>query len=225
MNADGPSPRGRGTPIEAVHPRHEFRAIPARAGNARTTAMKAPLTPGHPRAGGERIEYNDLVQSHRGPSPRGRGTPRVGQRRAGVLRAIPARAGNATPVLGPAHPKPGHPRAGGERLAQQVGAKSTNGPSPRGRGTLGVLQGVPPVGRAIPARAGNAPTAGVGPRASPGHPRAGGERLALASVARACSGPSPRGRGTPPPRCALHEERRAIPARAGNASTPATRRP
>ena len=98
------------------------------------------------------------------------------------------------------------------------------GPSPRGRGThLPTLVRLA-ARRAIPARAGNAITLQARHIGVTGHPRAGGERVARTRSAASNSGPSPRGRGTPPGTSTAPGSRRAIPARAGNAAFSASSR-
>ncbi len=217
LPVDGPSPRGRGTPQPVAQLRDRRRAIPARAGNAPSAPCRSPSAPGHPRAGGERGSTRHVTSGCPGPSPRGRGTPLSGPHQAGGHRAIPARAGNACRKSQCAHREPGHPRAGGERRGDGVEADHLGGPSPRGRGTRGDPDGGVVLHRAIPARAGNAPSS-AGRWATPaGHPRAGGERLAMAERIHAETGPSPRGRGTRRPIRQDQPRQRAIPARAGNA--------
>ena len=173
-----------------------------------------------------------------GSSPRRRGTqtlPRIGSR---IQRFIPAQAGNAPtpgsyPGSSPVHPRASgeraavaaarppfpavHPRAGGERPSVSSPSRVLNGLSPRGRGTLRLVDAFRDEVRFIPARAGNAPTTSTRYPIPPVHPRTGGER---ASRNRRNSGPigsSPRGRGTPPRRRYPMTLFRFIPARAGNA--------
>ena len=115
------------------------------------------------------------------------------------------------------------------------------GSSPRERGTPQRLVAVVADPRFIPARAGNAPSrarraptrrfiparAGNAVRCRPGghqapvHPRASGERQGSPWACSCACGSSPRERGTPRARAGRGPHGRFIPARAGNASTPA----
>ena len=213
----GPSPRGRGTRTSVWRVRVLRRAIPAWAGNARTACSASRPCPGHPRVGGERLNLQHDRARPIGPSPRGRGTLDVAPRRADRRRAIPAWAGNASPSRTAAISRSGHPRVGGERSGCRERIGWNAGPSPRGRGTPMRPRRRSRAVRAIPAWAGNAPVRGRRFRGCPGHPRVGGERLHGARHFTLASGPSPRGRGTPPRRIGAIERGRAIPAWAGNA--------
>ena len=153
-----------------------------------------------------------------GPSPRGRGTHLHRVLERFVDRAIPARAGNASPLRNRTIAPAGHPRAGGERNRRHDLGDVGNGPSPRGRGTLAKPKGPFNGLRAIPARAGNANRPGDSARRRTGHPRAGGERASTASDSSGNHGPSPRGRGTRRGPGRKSPGPRAIPARAGNAT-------
>ena len=213
----GPSPRGRGTRRLPLRNPPRRRAIPARAGNARLFPFTHIVSPGHPRAGGERARRAFAAARSAGPSPRGRGTPVFASLILCLLRAIPARAGNArfrfTHIVSPT----GHPRAGGERADHASGSPLSDGPSPRGRGTHSADRWERWIDRAIPARAGNARSPGREKDARAGHPRAGGERPRPRNALYATRGPSPRGRGTLPASHRRRRQTRAIPARAGNA--------
>ena len=96
---------------------------------------------------------------------------------------------------------------------------STNGSSPRGRGTLRFVRRVAVLVRFIPARAGNAFPARVMSTGLTVHPRAGGERCFSRCWHRRIAGSSPRGRGTPTRAVFRSSLRRFIPARAGNAGS------
>ena len=216
--ATATSPRVRGTHLAEAGQQRGVRAIPARAGNARRLRPDLRMGPGHPRAGGERYPGAEDTYGDAGPSPRGRGTQERTAWREYADRAIPARAGNAEPRGGLRGARPGHPRAGGERADDNAVELDTLGPSPRGRGTRVVRCGRRQPHRAIPARAGNAGGGPRAPSATPGHPRAGGERSPPPGSDPDNAGPSPRGRGTHAPCSARASRLRAIPARAGNAA-------
>ena len=182
---------------------------------------------GHPRAGGERIAKANMIDSFDGSSPRGRGT--AGRRGDGalILRVIPARAGNGTRRRRGRPRRSGHPRAGGERRGSRWRDSGAIGSSPRGRGTGTSLARKARQRRVIPARAGNGPNSPSWDQDKTGHPRAGGERSAMARPTSMFCGSSPRGRGTGPAGNGLGKEARVIPARAGNGTAPAwpARRP
>ena len=159
-----------------------------------------------------------------GSSPRGRGTRARRRPVRRALRFIPARAGNAPGTTPSARRASVHPRAGGERRRGSIGAISDYGSSPRGRGTPDELHHAPETGRFIPARAGNATTHPASALSRVVHPRAGGERYDRRGRPQIFHGSSPRGRGT---RIAARGHRldgRFIPARAGNAGSPASSR-
>ena len=117
---------------------------------------------------------------------------------------------------------PVHPRAGGERRALSHPRMSSNGSSPRGRGTPAPRTRPPGDLRFIPARAGNARSHQRARTRSSVHPRAGGERLEPGPLDAIPDGSSPRGRGTPGPEDSARRPSRFIPARAGNARTRGT---
>ena len=185
-----------------VHPRaggerDAYRFIPARAGNARFPGLRRRPATVHPRAGGERVFRLCPHRNRIGSSPRGRGTPPSRLQKGGVVRFIPARAGNAPSGETPDSTPPVHPRAGGERRVPGIFFLLVIGSSPRGRGTHPPRRCGADGDRFIPARAGNAGLRGILASDAPVHPRAGGERYV---------GPALGG-----------EVRRFIPARAGNA--------
>ncbi len=111
-------------------------------------------------------------------------------------RSIPAHAGNTFHVLARAAGRPVHPRACGEHGRSGRVRPAFGGPSPRMRGTLGVVGQVLDVGRSIPAHAGNTQTGEAWLDDSAVHPRACGEHRYPPPVSIAVSGPSPRMRGT-----------------------------
>ena len=151
----GSSPRGRGTPGQAVHHDARRRFIPARAGNTRPRFLTGVSSPVHPRAGGEHNSRRAASARISGSSPRGRGTRLRPSARACPRRFIPARAGN-TPNKGARGARPSvHPRAGGEHPRRSVKFDRVIGSSPRGRGTPLDDRRHRRRQRFIPARAGN----------------------------------------------------------------------
>jgi len=90
------------------------------------------------------------------------------------------------------------------------------GPSPRVRGTHGLPLRIEPVGRSIPARAGNTPARRISSGVISVHPRACGEHEPARTFCAVNRGPSPRVRGTRQKSGAATSRVRSIPARAGN---------
>ena len=151
----GSSPRGRGTHGRATARRARRRVIPAWAGNTASGARTSRRRAGHPRVGGEHLGAGWFI--FRAP------------------RVIPAWAGNTACRAGSSRRSPGHPRVGGEHSGKTPSMNTSNGSSPRGRGTHPGNRYRNKRHRVIPAWAGNpaSPLPAALPR--PGHPRVGGE--------------------------------------------------
>ena len=224
----GSSPRGRGTLRSGAPGAAVYRFIPARAGNTRGCRPASGRTPVHPRAGGEHIAGVPSLSDFSGSSPRGRGTPGYGAESLDRPRFIPARAGNTTATGSSASAVSVHPRAGGEHALAAPGEVSSDGSSPRGRGTPPRVRRSGWGHRFIPARAGNTGRGRAARRATPVHPRAGGEHRTTHVTLALPAGSSPRGRGTPHHPRHPRAAGRFIPARAGNTArrrTPPRRSP
>jgi hypothetical protein len=131
-------------------------------------------------------------------------------------RLIPAWAGNSVLLEHQPRCRRFVPRLGGEQVPPRRSDADRNGSSPRGRGTVSYRVDDMARRRFIPAWAGNRVAAPSSSGTCAVHPRVGGEQLSSSSLSYACSGSSPRGRGTG------HEKRRDvavsrfIPAWAGN---------
>ena len=152
----------------------------------------------HPRACGERLNPAFSQWLMGGSSPRLRGTVTRGNLMENHMRFIPAPAGNGI-CRSRWMPRPTvHPRACGERFREIKIKSDAAGSSPRLRGTvrnrLCVIRG----NRFIPAPAGNGSTESVMSLLSTVHPRACGERDAVATPTTTIIGSSPRLRGTGP---------------------------
>ena len=159
-----------------------------------------------------------------GSSPRLRGT-RPENRCATVWkRFIPAPAGNAASCAVSAYSLSVHPRACGEREPARHNVAAGLGSSPRLRGTPVIKPPGPYAERFIPAPAGNAAVVAPSPIPITVHPRACGERRHQPDAATGPLGSSPRLRGTPGTPAPGHASGRFIPAPAGNARVPASRR-
>ena len=137
---NGSSPRGRGTQGSGESISRADRFIPARAVNTRRSSIARCRASVHPRAGGEHKSPASKTVEPPGSSPRGRGT--LPGRRPSDLRQrfIPARAGNTAAALTGLGGTSVHPRAGGEHGRDARAVLSTDGSSPRGRGTPAMFQ-------------------------------------------------------------------------------------
>ena len=173
------------------------RFIPACAGNAPGAAALSAKTPVHPRVCGERYYPTPPTLAARGSSPRVRGTRQWELAQVGLVRFIPACAGNALLARRVRVLRPVHPRVCGERSGRPGLTLITAGSSPRVRGTRHREKRKNCPDRFIPACAGNAAVVPI--RINP------------------VDGSSPRVRGTPAIRSARRSVRRFIPACAGNA--------
>ncbi len=236
--AAGSSPHTRGTRGpggERVRPQ---RFIPAYAGNAGRPGSCARARPVHPRVRGERIRTDPARDFVIGSSPRTRGTPEATGHVAVLVRFIPAYAGNASRAGARAGRGAIHPRVRGERALPASVVGSSDGSSPRTRGTRRRPGARAAPRRFSPAYAGNAAPSRAGTPRAPVHPRVRGERAVVGHERYGRDGSSPRTRGTrrrdaarprpagSSPRTrgtrrvhpAQPAERRFIPAYAGNAA-------
>ena len=132
----GSSPRVRGTLVAPFMFNHDFRFIPACAGNAAIRAASEAFRSVHPRVCGERIDKVNAKNGEGGSSPRVRGTRTV------------QRAGDQGRTV--------HPRVCGERVKWWAATPFVAGSSPRVRGTRMLTLNTGGYGRFIPACAGNA---------------------------------------------------------------------
>ena len=212
----GSSPRVRGTPASAHSATDRRRFIPACAGNTPTSGRLGYYDTVHPRVCGEHPVSVPRFDPSRGSSPRVRGTQGRVEGRAHRGRFIPACAGNTRQPRPRRAPRPVHPRVCGEHgsLFQVVG--TDNGSSPRVRGTQENVPRQNPLGRFIPACAGNTQQGANSHLAMSVHPRVCGEHPWLIVDFKLDDGSSPRVRGTRQDRGQRHAQRRFIPACAGN---------
>ena len=192
----GSSPRVRGTPDPLAKRRRRPRFIPACAGNSAKPGARVRNAPVHPRVCGELGVVQRAPLLLAGSSPRVRGTRRIGQRRPGGRRFIPACAGNSCRFRRLAVASKVHPRVCGELALARAAGAANGGSSPRVRGTLLGRRRQCRRPRFIPACAGNSADwrlTGISP-----------------------TGSSPRVRGTPAGERPPHKGGRFIPACAGN---------
>ena len=212
----GSSPRVRGTGRSVASGVQFMRFIPACAGNGVELRILLGIRSVHPRVCGERFNEGTRRYDQGGSSPRVRGTAR--RLRAVLVRPrfIPACAGNGVPPRSRETRPAVHPRVCGERTNSPTTHTTSNGSSPRVRGTdPGAVQ-PRRLQRFIPACAGN----GEHPRAvvvvAPVHPRVCGERESEDDPYQLSTGSSPRVRGTDRGTGLPCTPRRFIPACAGN---------
>ena len=196
LSSFGSSPRMRGTRGFLDFGRAAGRFIPAHAGNTR-------------------VALEPVVMSN-GSSPRMRGTRGVVLAAVAEVRFIPAHAGNTRARKRTIEQQTVHPRACGEHIVPIAGFISTNGSSPRMRGTLFTAAAPTHRRRFIPAHAGNTarPAAHLGELAV--HPRACGEHNHPEGYGLEQCGSSPRMRGTQNGVTPALTFWRFIPAHAGN---------
>ena len=129
----------------------------------------------HPRVGGENRRPHGQSHLRRGSSPRGRGKPFRAVCTAFNGGLIPAWAGKTRRRDDDVSWRRAHPRVGGENDALRRAIEAADGSSPRGRGKLGLQQGVNVGSGLIPAWAGKTRSSmGVTFRCG-AHPRVGGE--------------------------------------------------
>ena len=199
-----------------------WRFIPACAGNARYATPGSSTCTVHPRMRGERYAEDQEWQPRDGSSPHARGTLLGVFRPLAGTRFIPACAGNAAGGSSPPPARLVHPRMRGERLAEAdvpaLVQELDDGSSPHARGTRREPERMEPVGRFIPACAGNAPGHPGPVPGVPVHPRMRGERRPASRIRVLVAGSSPHARGTLLPWAGWGKGRRFIPACAGNAT-------
>ena len=152
--AEGSIPARAGEPNKCELSRDVGRSIPARAGEPLALPAAHGWTRVYPRASGGTECFRDPEQLCQGLSPRERGNLRAQLVPAGDRRSIPARAGEPTdewainPLLRV------YPRASGGTCVLPPRLSMALGLSPRERGNQDLAQQGSPVGRSIPARAG-----------------------------------------------------------------------
>ena len=111
----GSSPRLRGTGLRKSTSERVGWFIPAPAGNGLPRRGERSHAAVHPRACGERVEFFQRLVGYAGSSPRLRGTAATRAYPPGIVRFIPAPAGNGFCVAACSSNSSVHPRACGER--------------------------------------------------------------------------------------------------------------
>jgi len=131
----GSSPRMRGTLKHFLRNRAFERFIPAHAGNTGVKQSGRSHSSVHPRACGEHSAPTVSAKGASGSSPRMRGTRSAAMSSIAVIRFIPAHAGNTRRIGSATTPRSVHPRACGEHTHSATASTSSDGSSPRMRGT------------------------------------------------------------------------------------------
>ena len=171
----GSSPRVRGTPKPETIFCKLRGIIPACAGNTSSTTPSPRPNRDHPRVCGEHLDDKTLYARQQGSSPRVRGTHAAGDYVAGLYGIIPACAGNTPYNKLPLYDVGDHPRVCGEHQVRDTLYGTTQGSSPRVRGTPRVRERPRRETGIIPACAGNTCRRCLRLAARWDHPRVCGE--------------------------------------------------
>ena len=205
----GPSPRVRGSPICIGALAGVRGSIPACAGKPFNQLIWIEPDKVHPRVCGEASKCTMRRVRRAGPSPRVRGSPQHLARRPRGDGSIPACAGK------PPGRRRVHPRVCGEASMLVCRMRIQWGPSPRVRGSRGDPAAVAVLVGSIPACAGKPSSCICFPFIRRVHPRVCGEADSPVVSWTGGRGPSPRVRGSLPPRTRRDLRRGSIPACAG----------
>ena len=170
--------------------------IPACAGNTLNWDLNIDIARDHPRVCGEHASLPPCRNTHRGSSPRVRGTLLVPGRRLVRRGIIPACAGNTPRSWGRQAATGDHPRVCGEHFYSIAVGTKVKGSSPRVRGTLDRVGAHDGGEGIIPACAGNTHGADYSWLSRRDHPRVCGEHDTRQHHKGWCLGSSPRVRGT-----------------------------
>ncbi len=165
--------------------------------------------------GGGNRQTSQSTTGSSGLSPRGRGKPGQQQGIAGVVRSIPAWAGETIPAAPLRGIREVYPRVGGGNARMWYGWGHPFGLSPRGRGKPTPAGFLPALQGSIPAWAGETGTSGICWAGTEVYPRVGGGNARCGSSLVSGAGLSPRGRGKRYPTPCPGPAWRSIPAWAG----------
>ena len=154
VKEDGSSPRMRGKLSESRRSISSHRIIPAHAGQTTSRTPCARARADHPRACGANPNRLNRCTALCGSSPRMRGKPIVAEQRVGVVRIIPAHAGQTSPKMAAMACRTDHPRACGANYRFPSNEEFAAGSSPRMRGKPVVQHQIELRDRIIPAHAG-----------------------------------------------------------------------
>ena len=220
----GSSPLSRGIRVGPLGRHQSVRIIPALAGNTPAEPRNACGSADHPRSRGEYRRGFGEVGVVTGSSPLSRGIPFPVVRRSGLVRIIPALAGNTHDPQRVQRQPGDHPRSRGEYGNGPPALHGAAGSSPLSRGILGRGRRPRTGERIIPALAGNTRLVSPSPPHPEDHPRSRGEYTALTAWTYQAMGSSPLSRGIPRSRASAVTAAGIIPALAGNTGSPGSRR-
>ena len=145
----------RGTRTPASRESVQNGIIPAYAGNTSLSGNLEDFGGDHPRVCGEHVRTDRGIEARAGSSPRMRGTLREGMGSNTYTGIIRAYAGNTVCRPIPHLSRGDHPRVCGEHIEYKVEGASSQGSSPRMRGTRRSCAGSGQYAGIIPAYAGN----------------------------------------------------------------------
>ena len=185
----------RGKLIECLRHNLDTRIIPAHAGQTSRWKNRCRSGPDHPRACGANSGVAPVSAASVGSSPRMRGKLVRGTLPCGVVRIIPAHAGQTSLLTTSVLETTDHPRACGANSHSSFISQYVNGSSPRMRGKLRVRFGGVVGARIIPAHAGQTQTVALLAGRRSDHPRACGANTGCRSWRNSDAGSSPRMRG------------------------------
>ena len=151
-----------------------------------------------------------------GLSPLARGTPQQMLEKLGLRRFIPAGAGNTSCTQTTSVCSSVYPRWRGEHCSTNSLKRLMNGLSPLARGTLITDQAILVLTRFIPAGAGNTFVTTLPASRCTVYPRWRGEHMTVCVIFSSVCGLSPLARGTLKHISIKTNDRRFIPAGAGN---------
>ena len=212
----GSSPLSRGILAAGRGSRRTARIIPALAGNTGSGSSRPNRGWDHPRSRGECGVPAPITPGSAGSSPLSRGILRTGRPSSWARGIIPALAGNTHSSSSLTRPRRDHPRSRGEYRSLTVSNREGDGSSPLSRGIPSSWPARWLVMGIIPALAGN--TLVILPLGVVvgDHPRSRGEYSIAGRRAGMAEGSSPLSRGILPCGADHVEDRRIIPALAGN---------
>jgi hypothetical protein len=133
----------------------DLRIIPACAGSTKVQSKLSHLQKDHPRMCGEHVHTVSTSKNKKGSSPHVRGALNASDKRAWMVRIIPACAGSTLLLLLLSFHLQDHPRMCGEHRTRRTGKAGRQGSSPHVRGALRRQCGERVILRIIPACAGS----------------------------------------------------------------------